>query len=301
MRAKAHTANGWLVLDKPQGMSSNQALMKIRRHFGKVKAGYAGTLDPFATGVLPIALGEATKLMDYMVDIRKAYTFTVRWGQETDTLDKEGHVTKANDARPTKEQIQAVLSQFVGKISQIPPRYSAIKIQGKRACDRMRADEEVVMKARDVFVESLALKEILDSDRATFHMVCGKGTYVRSLARDMAEALGTCGHVETLRRDFVGHFSLEQAFDYNKLLELDGAVALQQFVHPMGCVLDDIPAVRIGDQEVRKIRHGQSIPCPQLKEESLGAGVQLRDSLENLVALSIVKEGQLCPRRVFVY
>ena len=305
MKALAHKINGWIAVDKPAGMTSNKVLMMLRRHFGRVKAGYAGTLDPFATGMLPIAFGEATKLMDYMVDTAKVYHFTVRWGESTDTDDCDGQVIKTHDHRPTDSDIKGALDAFQGTIEQTPPKYSAIKIQGKRACDRVRNQEEVVMKARKVSVESFDLVRMVDADHAEFRVRCGKGTYIRSLARDLGAVLGTCAHVTTLRRESVGVFSEPQALNYEKLLELKGLIELQQFVHPMDIVLDDIPAITIGEQEVKKIRHGQSISCPKslgdFSNDDAPLGVQLKDHSRQLVAMSFVKQGTLCPNRVFVY
>ena len=296
------------MLDKPAGFSSNSVLARVRHHFGRVKAGYAGTLDPFATGVLPIAFGEATKLMDYMVDTLKTYTFTVRWGIQTDTDDREGAVIETHDHRPSLEEIQKALPHFTGTITQVPPQYSAIKIQGKRACDRVRQQEVVELKPRPVCVKSFEILNHQNNqspDQTAFQVTCGKGTYIRSLARDLAEFLGTCAHVETLCRESVGVFSRERAVDYNKLLEVKGLFELQQHIYPMDAVLDDIPAVIIGEGEVEKIRHGQSISCPQslgiLPDNEPPLGVQLKDSSHTLVAMSILKEGALHPSRVFVY
>jgi len=305
MKSKKSPFNGWLVLDKPAGSSSNSVLARVRHHFGRVKAGYAGTLDPFATGVLPIAFGEATKLMDYMVDTLKTYTFAVQWGTQTDTDDLEGAIIKTHDYRPSLEEIQKALPHFIGPITQVPPQYSAIKIQGKRACDRVRQQEVVELKPRPVFVKSFEILSHQGPDRTAFQVTCGKGTYIRSLARDLAEFLGTCAHVETLCRESVGVFSRERAVDYNKLLEVKGLFELQQLIYPMDTVLDDIPAVIIGEGEVEKIRHGQSISCPQslgiLTDDEARLGVQLKDSSHTLVAMSILKEGALHPSRVFVY
>lgn len=305
MRAGGYTINGWLAVDKPAGMTSNKVLGTVRRHFGRLKAGFAGTLDPFATGLLPIAFGEATKLMDYMVDTTKSYAFTVRWGQSTDTDDLEGAVVETSMHRPTATEILEALPTFEGEIDQMPPLYSAIKVQGKRACDRVRDQEEVQLKSRKIFVKSFELVSVVDADHAKFRVVCGKGTYIRSLARDLAKALGTSAHVTVLRRETVGIFTLSHTVDYKKLLELEGGIELQQIVHPMGIVLDDIPAVVIGEQEVKKIRHGQCVSCPDSLnmnfQSSLLFRVQLLDHAKNLVAMSRVKDGSLWPSRVFVY
>ena len=296
--------HGWIVLDKPEGMTSNQVLSVVRRKLGGIKAGYAGTLDPFATGVLPIALGEATKLIDYMVDTLKTYTFTVRWGQRTDTDDREGQVVETHPHRPSVEEIEGTLKNFEGSILQTPPVYSALKIQGKRACDRARNQETVILSPRPVFVQSLTLLSSIDKERACFRLVCGKGTYVRSLARDLGEALGTVAHVESLCREAVGKFSKKKAFPYHKLLEAEGSFRVQESVHPMTVVLDDIPAITIGALEVEKVRQGQSISrlsTAVTPHKDLPTVMQLLDGSCQLVAMSILKGTTIVPRRVFVY
>ncbi len=304
MRSNKTPFHGWLVVDKPSGLSSNAVLTKIRHHFGRPKAGFAGTLDPFATGVLPIAFGEATKLMDYMVDTVKTYTFTVRWGTQTDTDDKDGVPIKTSDNRPTLDDIQSALAQFTGIIQQVPPQYSAVKVQGKRACDRVRQQEEVTLKARSVEVHDFKVLGHA-GDTTDFQVTCGKGTYIRSLARDLAEFLGTCSHVDVLCRESVGIFSRERAANYNKLLEVKGQIALQEWVHPMAIVLDDIPALVIGEDAVKKIRHGQTISyCESLgilPDVNVSIGVLLKDFSQTLVAMSTLKEGVLHPNRVFIY
>lgn len=304
MRPTPLKVNGWLILNKPAGMTSNKVLTSLKRHFGRIKTGYAGTLDPFATGVLPIAFGEATKLMDHMVDTTKAYTFTIRWGEATDTDDYEGNIIETSTHRPHMKDIEKALGHFQGTIQQVPPVYSAIKVQGKRACDRVRQKEEVSLKARSVFVKSFELLSMEGEDQSTFRVVCGKGTYIRSLARDLAKELETVAHVKTLCREAVGAFSLDKAWEYEKLLELQDTFELQRVVHPMDFVLDDIPALVLGEQEVKKIRHGQSISCPEsLRSLSLeeSSSLRLQDESKALVAMSVVKGATICPNRVFVY
>jgi len=210
-KRRGNPVHGWVVLDKPLGLSSTQAVGKVRRLFQAQKAGHGGTLDPLATGILPIALGEATKTMPYMVDGVKGYQFTLTFGENTDTWDAEGAVTARSDVRPSKNEILGALPQFIGDIEQVPPRYSAIKVDGKRSYDLARSGEVVELKSRQVTVDSFELIE-MDADSATFDVACGKGTYIRSLARDLAAALGTCGHVTMLRRTRVGPFTLEQSF-----------------------------------------------------------------------------------------
>ena len=208
--------HGWLVLDKPVGMTSTQAVGAIKRLFTRKRAGHAGTLDPLASGCLPIALGEATKTVPFVMDGRKVYRFTVRWGEERDTDDADGRVTATSDARPTRAAIEALLPRFTGTIAQVPPRFSAIKIEGERAYDLARDGETVELAARPVEIHRLELVDMPDADHAEFEAECGKGTYVRALARDIGRALGCFGHVEALRRKAVGPFgendmiSLEQ-------------------------------------------------------------------------------------------
>jgi tRNA pseudouridine55 synthase len=295
--AKHH---GWLIVDKPEGLSSNQVLGRIRYRLGRPKAGFAGTLDPLATGVLPIAFGEATKLIDRMVDVKKSYAFTVRWGVRTETDDLEGLVVETNDHRPTRDDILKALPSFVGEITQVPPLYSAVKIQGKRACDRVRNAEEITLKARQVVVDALDLVDVIDSDHATFQVTCGKGTYVRSLARDLGEALGTSAHVTKLSRESVGPFSKGTAVSFDKLLEGEGEIDVKQFMHPIERVLDDIPAISIDAEAVKKIRHGQSISCPLVDPSFLGE-IPLYDDRHQLIAMSIIKGNRVFPSRVFVY
>lgn len=298
---KYHRAlHGWLIVNKPEGLTSNQVLGRLRYKLNRPKAGFAGTLDPFATGVLPIAFGEATKLIDRMVDVQKTYEFTVRWGEKTDTDDLEGAVVKTSPHRPSEEDILKTLPQFVGPIQQVPPLYSAVKVQGKRACDRVRNAETITLKARNVMVYSFELIKVIDENHATFQITCGKGTYVRSLARDFAEVLGTVAHVTTLSRESVGPFSKAHAIPYDKLLEEDGTFDVQQFMHPIEKVLDDIPALSIDAEEVKKIRHGQSISCPSV-DQPLLKEVPLYDDDHQLIAMSIIKGDRVFPSRVFVY
>ena len=211
LRRKGSPVSGWLILDKPQGMTSTQAVTKVRRLFDAAKAGHAGTLDPLATGVLPIALGEATKTVPFAVEGLKTYRFTIRFGAETDTDDAEGAVTAESEARPSSEAIAAMLSRFTGEISQVPPRFSALKVDGARAYDLARDKEEFELAPRMVSIERLLLVSRSDPDHCVLETECGKGTYVRALARDLGRALGTCAHVEALRRTRVGAFGEEDA------------------------------------------------------------------------------------------
>jgi tRNA pseudouridine55 synthase len=261
--------HGWIVLDKPVGLGSTQAVSAVKRLLReagepKTKVGHGGTLDPLASGVLPIALGEATKLAGRMLDATKAYEFTIRFGEETDTLDAEGAVVATSDVRPMLEQIEAVLPRFAGEIEQVPPAYSALKVGGKRASDRTRAGEDVELKARRVTIQELRIV-VATADEVTLAATVSKGTYIRSLARDIARSLGTVGHVSYLRRTRAGPFALEQAISLDflqtaaKARQLDGAVV------PLIAALDDIPALPVTPDQAQLLRHGQKLvgfPAP---------------------------------------
>ena len=252
--------NGWILLDKPYGMSSTQAGNIVRRLTKSAKAGHAGTLDPLATGVLPIALGEATKTIPYMMEDRKQYRFQVTWGEQRTTGDAEGVVDSTSLSRPDKQAIIAVLPQFTGIIQQCPPAFSAIKVEGQRAYALARAGEAVILTSRPVTIHELILESMASPDQATFLVTCGTGTYVRSLARDLAQALGTVGYVSSLRRTFVGKFQEKDTILLEKLRELSHKSTIDQGILPLGAVLDDIPAVPVTAEDADLIRQGQRIP-----------------------------------------
>ena len=258
-KRKGEAIHGWVVLDKPLGLSSTQALAKVRWFLNAEKGGHGGTLDPLASGILPLAFGEATKTVSYAMDGRKTYQFTVRWGRKTSTDDAEGEVIATSDHRPDRAAIEAALASFHGEIDQIPPRYSAIKINGERAYDMARSGEEVEMTSRRVRIDRLALIEERDADHAVFEVDCGKGTYVRSLARDLAETLGTVGHVVELRRTRVGPFTLEQAISLDELIAMEQSAAVERLLLPLETVLDDIPALALTEAEAHRLRHGQTV------------------------------------------
>ena len=269
--------HGWIILDKPVGLGSTTAVSAVKRILReagepKTKVGHGGTLDPLASGVLPIALGEATKLAGRMLEATKDYDFTIRFGEETDTLDAEGQVIATSDVRPTLDQIETVLPRFTGAIEQTPPAYSALKIGGKAAYSRARAGETVEMKPRSVTIHSLRVsasprEQILTRRRGdaeelqelTLSATVSKGTYVRSLARDIARALGTVGHVSHLRRTRAGPFALEQAVSLDFLEETAKARALTRMVLPLSAALDDIPALPVTPDQARLLRHGQML------------------------------------------
>jgi tRNA pseudouridine55 synthase len=254
-------AHGWIILDKPLGLGSTQAVGAVKRNlreagYGKVKVGHGGTLDPLATGVLPIALGEATKLCGRMLDASKAYAFTVQFGAETDTLDLEGKVIATSPVRPMLAEIEAVLPRFTGPIEQVPPAYSALKVDGERAYDLARKGEAVELKSRSVTIHDLAI-EAAGADSVTLIAQVSKGTYIRSLARDIAQALGTVGHVTMLRRLKAGPFGIEQAISLDKLNEVGKGAPLENILLPLEAGLVDIPALNLGPEQARAIRQGR--------------------------------------------
>ncbi len=253
--------NGWIILDKPLGLASTQAVAAVKRNLreaglGKVKVGHGGTLDPLATGVLPIALGEATKLAGRMLDASKEYAFTIAFGTETDTLDLEGCTTAHSEVKPAPSEVEAVLERFTGGIEQVPPVYSALKVDGQRAYDRARAGETVEMKAREVIIHSLRL-DASDVNSATLIAHVSKGTYIRSLARDIAYALGTVGHVSMLRRLRAGPFGLDVAISLDNLNEVGKGAPLENILLPLEAGLDDIPALDLSPEQASMARQGR--------------------------------------------
>ena len=276
--------HGWIILDKPLGLGSTTAVSAVKRILReagepKTKVGHGGTLDPLASGVLPIALGEATKLAGRMLDATKAYDFTIRFGEETDTLDGEGEVVAKSEARPTLEQLEAVLPEFTGEIEQVPPAYSALKVGGKSAYARARAGEEVELKARKTKIFELRTVDST-ADSVTLSATVSKGTYIRSLARDISRALGTVGHVSYLRRTRAGPFSIESAISLDFLEEAAKARALTRTVLPLVAALDDIPALPVTPDQAQLLRHGQRLSGFPAKP-----GLQLATSEDTPVAL----------------
>ena len=263
MKKRGKPVHGWVVFDKPLNMSSTQAVGKIRWLFDAEKAGHGGTLDPLATGLLPIALGEATKTVQWAMDGRKTYNFRVKWGAETETDDLEGAITAQSDQRPSHISIESILNQFLGEITQVPPIYSALKIDGERAYDLARAGEKPEMTPRLVMVKELRLLDASNPDHADFETVCGKGTYIRALARDIGRALGCLGHLTLLRRTQVGSFTEKDMISLETLEELrhrpDGEDALKGAMRSIVTVLDGIPALAVMDQDAAKLRQGESV------------------------------------------
>lgn len=255
--------SGWLILDKPRGLGSTQGVSAVKRvlrqnGYARTKVGHGGTLDPLAQGVLPIALGEATKLAGRMLDASKIYEFTVRFGEETDTLDTQGDVVATSDVRPTMAQVEAILPRFTGPIEQVPPAFSALKVGGQRAYDLARAGETVELKARAVVIYSLVIRQGDDeSDAVTLTAHVSKGTYIRSLARDIAYVLGTVGHVTYLRRTKAGPFTQEQAISLDKLDEAAKGASLEYLLLPLEAGLDDIPALHLDQTSAQAVRQGR--------------------------------------------
>ncbi|MEO1711096.1 MAG: tRNA pseudouridine(55) synthase TruB [Pseudomonadota bacterium] len=306
-RKKGRPVNGWLVLDKPTGMTSTQAVNVVKRLFDARKAGHAGTLDPLATGVLPIALGEATKTVNYAVESDKGYLFTIRWGAETTTDDSEGDATKTSSARPSEAEVAAALPAFIGEISQVPPQFSAIKIDGQRAYDLARDGETVALQARSVFVDGLTIVETPNADHTVIEASCGKGTYVRAIARDLGRALGCYGHVTALRRTRVGAFSEAEAVPLGDIRDVAEATAetgdpatvvARHYLQPVASVLRQLVEMPVTDNDAGRIRSGQSV-LMRGRHAPIVKGEAFATSKGELVALGEVEKGAFIPTRVF--
>jgi len=296
-RKKGEKIDGWVVLDKPIGLGSTPAVGKVRRLFGARKAGHGGTLDPLASGVLPIALGEATKTVPFVMDGRKEYQFTLRFGEARSTEDAEGEVTAVSDVRPSDAGIRAALPAFVGEIEQLPPAFSALKVDGRRAYDLARAGETVELKPRRVLIERLEFVGRPDRDNADFVVQCGKGTYIRSLGRDLALALGTIGHLSALRRTAAGPFREAQAISLSKLEALGHIPALFGALAPVATALDDIPAQAVTEAQADRLRQGQPV---LLTRDAPSSGTLVRAEFgDRLVALVRSDGVALQPVRVF--
>lgn len=303
-KPKGRPISGWLILDKPVDFGSTEAVSKIKWLYKAQKAGHAGTLDPLASGMLPIALGDATKTVPYVMDGRKIYEFTVTWGEERSTDDLEGDVTASSDNRPTEEAIRALLPKYTGVIEQVPPRFSAIKIAGERAYDLARDGEQVEIPAREVEIHRLTLINA-DRDSARFEVECGKGTYVRSLARDFGRDLDCYGHVSELRRTYVAPFGEDMMVPFEELVALEKIedmderlAALDDYLMDTGEALSTLPHVAVSDDQARRLRSGNPIilrgrdaplPCPEAYATVKG----------ELVAIGAVEEGEFRPKRVF--
>ncbi|WP_171240359.1 tRNA pseudouridine(55) synthase TruB [Ruegeria sp. HKCCA5491] len=297
-KRKGRDISGWLVVDKPAGMTSTAMVNKVRWAMDAKKAGHAGTLDPEATGVLAVALGEATKTVPYITDALKAYTFTVRLGQATNTDDAEGEVIAQSDARPTDDDIKQALTPFLGDIMQVPPKFSAVKIDGQRAYKLARDGEDVELSARPLWVEELILVDRPDEDHVVLEMTCGKGGYVRSIARDLGAALGCHGHVKELRRIWSGPFEVEDGLSIEQIDEMAKTTALDDYLHPLETGLADLPELKCTPEGATRLRNGN--PGMVLASD-VEYGDEAWASLDGkAVAVGIYKSGELHPSRVFV-
>ena len=304
-RKKGRPVSGWIALDKPFDVTSTQAVSRVRRLFDAQKAGHAGTLDPLATGILPIALGEATKTVPFLMEADKAYRFTVEWGRSTTTLDAEGEVTATSSVRPSPDAVSEALPAFVGEISQVPPAYSAIKVDGERAYDLARDGVEVELKPRTVVIHEARLVSAPDPDHAEIEIVCGKGTYVRAVVRDLAERLGACGHVSQLRRTRVGRFDEARSITLERLEDLCHRGAGLEALLPVETALDDIPALAVTDEDAFRLKQGRSIVLVPRQVETVKArlrpGSRIVSAMSDgvIVALCEMRAGRLEPSRVF--
>jgi tRNA pseudouridine55 synthase len=310
-KRKGEAISGWIVLDKPPDLGSTQAVGRVRRAFSAQKAGHAGTLDPLATGILPIALGEATKTVPFLVDAEKTYRFTVEWGVETASFDREGAVTATSDVRPTPEAAAGALKAFIGEIDQIPPAFSAIKVDGERAYDLAREGVELDLAPRKVVIHSAEVTGAPDEAHVEIEIRCGKGTYVRALARDLAASLGARAHVSALRRTRVGPFGEDQATALELLQDLCDRGAGLEVLLPVETALDDIPALAVTTEDAFRLSQGRPIVLLPRQVETLkallsspnGAGYASRTVLATqggqAVSICEMRAGQLRPIRVF--
>lgn len=295
-RRKGRDISGWLIVDKPAGVTSTAVVNKVRWALDAKKAGHAGTLDPDATGVLAVALGEATKTVPYVTDALKAYEFVIRLGQATNTDDAEGEVIAQSDQRPTEDEVKEALSAFIGDIEQVPPQFSAVKVDGERAYKRARDGEEMTLAPRPLYVDSLLLIDRPDADHLVLEMVCGKGGYVRSIARDLGAALGCLAHVRTLRRVWSGPFDAENALDLETIETLARTPELDAHVQPLETALDDMAEVKASAEGAVRLRNGN----PGMV---LASGIEYGEtcwaSFENrAIAIGRYKSGELHPVRV---
>ena len=331
-RKKGDAVSGWVIVDKPVGPTSTDVVTKIRRLYNARKAGHAGTLDPLASGILPVALGEATKTVPFILDATKGYRFTIRFGVSTASDDAEGAVTGTSPVRPSAAEIEAMLPRFTGEILQVPPAFSAIKVDGERAYDLARAGEAVELKARPITIHNARLLGMPDADHAELEISCSKGTYVRSLARDLALALGTLGHVSALRRIAHGPFREAAAIPLDKLLGLghippasrgpapsdgshladkagpplfdlvdrsdDRSTALGMHLLPLETALDDIPALALSGEDASRLRRGQGVLL-RGRDAPIFSGPVLATHRGDPVALTEYSQGELKPVRVF--
>jgi tRNA pseudouridine55 synthase len=304
-RRKGDAVSGWINLDKSYDLGSTQAVARVRRIFNAQKAGHAGTLDPLATGILPIALGEATKTVSFLMDADKAYRFTIEWGRTTASFDREGATTATSDVRPGVAAVEAVLPEFIGDVLQVPPAFSAVKVDGERAYDLARAGEAVELKARQVSIYDARVIGAPDADHIEIAVECGKGTYVRAIVRDIAERLGACAHVSALRRTRVGPFEEDSAVTLELLEDLGHKARCMEALLPVETALDDIPELAVTAEDAFKLKQGRSIVLVPRQVEALKArlspGTRTVSAMDGgaIVALCEMRAGKLEPSRVF--
>lgn len=296
---KGEEINGWLIVDKPRNMGSTDVVNFTRRFFSARKNGHCGTLDPFATGVLPVAFGEATKLVSYVTDADKEYEFVLHWGEATATGDTEGEVVETSEKIPSREEILAVLPSFVGKIKQVPPVYSAIKINGQRAYDLARKGENVEMPSREVEIYALELLEELPANRAMFRVRCSKGTYVRTLGQDIALRLGTVGHLQELRRTKCGNFDLTNAIKLETLQNMVHSDNLTEVLLPIETYLRDIAVIAVSEADAAKLKLGQGLSPRAYGIKSANAYDAAAVCNGKMVAMVRIDERKIAPVRVF--
>ena len=311
-RKKGDAVSGWVCLDKPLDLGSTDAVSRVRRLYNAQKAGHAGTLDPLASGILPIALGEATKTVPFLMEAGKSYRFTIEWGAATASYDREGEVIARSDMRPTVDQVEAVLPRFVGEIQQVPPQFSAIKVDGQRAYDLAREGVQFELEARPITVHRLAVVEAADADHVTLEMDCGKGAYVRAIVRDLAEALSAHGHVSALRRTRVGAFCEANATPLEKLFEMEHMDDRLGVLLPVETALDDIPALALTTEDAFRLKQGRSVVLVPRQVEALrprlvqrpvaghdGGRTVLATFEGRAHALCEMRAGRLSPTRIF--
>lgn len=303
-RKKGRKVSGWVILDKPVGLTSTHAVSRVRRLFDAQKAGHAGTLDPLASGILPLALGEATKTVPYVMDGEKRYLFTVRWGIETTTDDTEGEAVTTSDVRPDEDAILAALPSFIGTIDQVPPAFSAKRVDGERAYDLARDGEVVELEPSTITIHDLTYLGSPDDDRAMFEAHCGKGTYVRAIARDLGRNLGTCGHVTSLRRTQVGPFDEHSTVTLDQLEAMASPEDCDALLTPMADALGDLHEIQVVPGDAAKLRRGMSLlvrshHTPGSAVPAHGEEAYAMDG-EELVAIGVMDYGKFQPKRVIV-
>ena len=295
MARKGNKVDGWIIIDKDSGMTSADVVRRVKRILHPQKIGHAGTLDPLATGILPLALGEATKTVSYITDAIKEYEFTIRWGEERTTDDSEGDIVKTSNLRPGEKDIIKELPGFIGEIEQIPPQFSALKVDGQRAYKLARAGKPVELKPRLVKIDTFEpISGQNDKDHSSFHVICGKGTYIRALARDLGRKLQCFGHITAIRRTVVGPFSQSRAFSLAKLDDLSHSARVLEALIPVMTALDDIPALAVTKDEAWRIKNGQVIRLPTKKSGTVCLTLD-----KTLVALATVEDGETKPLRIF--